>query len=60
MVSICFLFCKRKTVFAENSAMFEIIAPLPAVVEAGRKMVFVVRITNTGTDVAKTSSFKDS
>ena len=30
--------------------MFEIIAPLPAVVEAGQRTVFVVRITNTGTE----------
>jgi len=34
---------------AEDSAVFEIIAPLPAVASAGQKTVFVVRITNTGT-----------
>ena len=50
LVSICFLSYKGEALFAEDSAIFEAIAPLPAVVEAGRKMAFVVRITNTGTE----------
>ena len=48
--SICFLIYRTELAFAENSAIFEVIAPLPAVVEAGGKIVFVVRITNTGTE----------
>jgi len=35
---------------AEDSAIFEAIAPLPALATAGQKMLFVVRITNTGTE----------
>jgi len=40
---------------AENSTMFEAIPPLPAVVEADQKTLFVVSITNTETGAARIS-----
>ena len=55
LVAICFLFYRREPVFAENSAVFEVIAPLPVVVEADQKTVFVVRITNRSTDIGHKS-----
>ncbi len=45
-----FLFCKTGVVFAENSAIFRIVTTIPPSAQAGKEIVFVVRITNTGTE----------
>ncbi|MFQ5835729.1 MAG: hypothetical protein ACE5HR_07395, partial [bacterium] len=50
VVGICYLFYNAQVIFAENSAMFRIIATIPAPAEAGKEVVFTVSITNTGTE----------
>ena len=45
-----FLFCKTGVVFAEHSAIFRIVTTIPPSAQAGKELVFVVRITNTGTE----------
>jgi len=44
------LFCRGGVVFAENSAVFRITATVPPSARAGKEIIFVVRITNTGTE----------
>ena len=50
LIGICCLFYNAQVIFAENSAMFRIITTIPAPAEAGKEVVFEVRITNTGTE----------
>ena len=50
LVGLCLLLHRTEPAFAQNSAVFEIIAPLPAAARAGEKVLFVVRISNTGTE----------
>jgi len=45
-----FLFCKTGVVFGENSAVFRIVSIVPPSAQAGKELVFVVRITNAGTE----------
>jgi len=50
LVGICCLFYNAEVVFAENSAVFRIVSIVPPPVQGGKKIIFVVRITNTGTE----------
>jgi len=43
------IFCRAGFAFAENSAIFRIIATIPPPAQAGKEIVFEVGITNTGT-----------
>jgi len=42
------LFCRVGVVFAENSAVFRMVTIVPPPAQAGKEIIFVVRITNTG------------
>ena len=44
------LFCWGGVVFAQHSGVFRIVTTMPPSAEAGKEIVFVVRITNTGTE----------
>jgi len=44
------LLCRGGLIFAQNSAMFHTITTMPSLAQAGKEIVFVVRITNTGTE----------
>lgn len=46
---LLFLFCGRGFTFAENSAMF-LVTTTPASAQAGKKIIFLVRMSNTGTE----------
>ncbi|GAI03648.1 unnamed protein product, partial [marine sediment metagenome] len=48
LVGLGCLFYNAEVIFAENSAMFRIIATIPAPAEARKEIVFEVSITNTG------------
>jgi len=50
LVGLCCLFYNIEVIFAENSAVFRIITTMPPSAQAGKEVVFVVRITNTGTE----------
>ena len=49
LVLVFFIFCRAGFVFAENSAMFRLIATMPPSVQAGKEIIFEIEITNTGT-----------
>ena len=49
-VLIFFIFCRAGFAFAENSAMFRIIATMPPSPQAGKEITFKVGMTNTGTE----------
>jgi len=44
------LFCWGGIVFAQHSAVFRIVTTMPPLAQAEKEIVFVVRITNTGTE----------
>ena len=44
------LLCGGGVVFAQHSAMFRTITTIPPSAQAGKEIVFVVEITNTGTE----------
>jgi len=50
LVGICCVFYNAEVIFAENSVMFRIVSIVPPPAQAGKEVVFVVRITNTGTE----------
>ena len=50
-MSVSFVFYEGQVILAEHSALFEIIAPLPAEIEAGQKTLLVVTTTNRSTDI---------
>ena len=47
---VVILFCRGGVVFAENSAVFRIVTTMPPSAQAGKEIIFVVKITNTGTE----------
>jgi len=48
-VLVFFVFCRVGFAFAENSAMFRIIATMPPSAQAGKEIIFEIEIINTGT-----------
>ena len=44
------LFCRGGVVFGQNSAVFRVVSIVPPPAQGGKKIIFVVRITNTGTE----------
>jgi len=44
------LFFRGGVVFAQHSAMFRIITTIPPSAQAGKEIIFVLGITNTGTE----------
>jgi len=44
------LLCRGGVVFAENSAVFRMVTIVPPPAQGGKKIIFVVKITNTGTE----------
>ena len=47
-VLVFFIFCRAGFAFAENSAMFRLIATKPLSVQAGKEVIFEIEITNAG------------
>jgi len=50
LVGLCCLFYNIEVIFAENSAVFRIVSVVPPPAQGGKKIIFVVKITNTGTE----------
>ena len=50
LVGICCVFYNAEVIFAENSTMFRIVSIVPPPAQAGKEVIFVVRITNAGTE----------
>jgi len=49
-LGVVVLFCWGRVVFAENSAVFREVSIVPPPAQGGKKIIFVVKITNTGTE----------
>ena len=50
LVGLCCLFYNAGVIFAQHSAMFRIITTIPPSAQAGKEIIFVLGITNTGTE----------
>ena len=47
LVILC---CRGELAFGQNSAVFRVVSIVPPPAQGGKKIIFVVRITNTGTE----------
>ena len=49
-LAVVILFCRGRVVFGENSAVFRVVSTVPPSAQAGKEIVFQMKITNTGTE----------